>query len=84
MIHALPSADLPQNIRLFLLPIVGNDDVDRLADDFFGLVAEYPLSSLVPCGNDSFQRLADDRIVGDSTIAASFALASANSGGILA
>jgi hypothetical protein len=42
-----------------------NENRDRLADDLIGLIAEKPLRTAVPTGDDAVEVFADDRVIGE-------------------
>src|SRR4051794_39307918 len=63
MFDALAAADARQD-RIFLGPAVRRYQYrDRLADDFFGRIAEQPLRALVPACDDAIEVLANDGVV---------------------
>src|SRR5207253_3236972 len=45
-------------------PVGWDDDCNRLTDHLFGSIAIYPLSALVPSGDDAIQIFTDNRVVG--------------------
>src|ERR1700759_659542 len=63
MVDALATSDARQDSALLVLAVVRNDDRDGLPDRLRGRVAENPLRTAVPAGDDAVQVLADDRIV---------------------
>src|SRR5690349_23778242 len=64
MLDALALDDPRDDIVLFVLQLRGNDDSDRLADDFVSGVSEQALGTAVPRLDAAVERFADDRVVG--------------------
>lgn len=60
----LPRTDAGENIVFFLLPILGNQAADRLADHFIRRKSENPLRSRIPADDPAIEILRDNRIVG--------------------
>src|SRR5580700_3421734 len=64
VIEAVAAPDARENFRLLVVELLRNQDGDRLADDFFGRVAEQALGGFVPADDDAVEILADDRVAG--------------------
>jgi hypothetical protein len=64
VLDALARADAREDGRLLVDVVFGEEGGDGLADDLLGRVAEDALGPLVPTGDDAFERLADDGVVG--------------------
>jgi len=80
VIDAFPAPDPAQDIRLFLQPVVWDDDGDGLADDLVGPPAEDALGGAIPRLNDAFECLAEMASSEDSMMAARCARAAERSG----
>ncbi len=52
-----------QDLRFLVLELRWNQDVDRLADDFRGSIAEEPLRPRVPGLDDAVEVLAHDGVI---------------------
>src|SRR5215813_15333745 len=63
MIDTLAPPDALQDQALFILPIVGDDDRNRLANDLLGSVAEHTLRTPIPTCDHAIEVLADNCIV---------------------
>src|SRR5579864_8902703 len=63
MLDPLARPDLSQYPRLVILQFLGDDQRNRLADDFLSRIAKQPLRAFVPAGNNSVQVLAGDCIL---------------------
>ena len=63
MVDPFAAPDAGQDLVFLLLPVVGDDAADRLADHLGRGVAEHPLGGRVPRGDDAVQVLADDGVV---------------------
>ena len=55
VVDALTPSDARLYCALFILPVLWDDDCDRLAYYFFGCVAEYPLGTFVPAGDNAVE-----------------------------
>ncbi len=64
MIDPLAVPELPKDSNFFFPPVLRDNQGDVLPRSFCSGVAEYPLCSFVPAGDNSIQILADDGIVG--------------------
>src|SRR4029079_10867230 len=56
-------ANASHDFGLSVEAVLGNDDRDRLADDFVGGIPENPLGAAVPGLDDAVEILTDDRVV---------------------
>ena len=63
MIDALAPADAVQDFWFLIHTILWNEDGDRFANDLFRCVAEQPLGTAIPTGDDAVETLADNRVV---------------------
>ena len=64
MFDRFAAHDPAQHLVFFELARLGDEDANRLADDFAGALAEQPLGGWIPGGDDAAQILADDGVVG--------------------
>src|ERR1700678_2331482 len=64
MINPLASPQARNNLFFFSTALRRNEKRDRLADGFVRGVAENPLRTLVPTGDDAVEALADNRVIG--------------------
>jgi hypothetical protein len=64
MFYALTALQAGQDVH-FLVTAIGGDQLrHRLTNDFLGAIAKQAAGAFVPAGDDSLQRLADNRVVG--------------------
>ena len=63
MVDGLAAADALEYDEFLIVPLRRDQDGHRLADDFGGRIAEEPLGSFVPAGDDAIEVLTDDRVV---------------------
>src|SRR5215468_8043492 len=63
MVDTLAPPDARQDQALFILPIVWDDDCNRLANYLLGRVAEYALRTSIPTCDHAIEVLADNCIV---------------------
>ena len=61
--NAFASAEALKNCGFFVVAIRGNQNRNRLADDFLGQIAENPLRTGIPTRYDAIEVLGDDCIV---------------------
>ena len=63
VLDAFTPPDARQYCALFILPVLRDHDCDRLAYDLFGSVAEYPLGTPVPAGDNAVEIFAYNCII---------------------
>ena len=63
VMNPLASVDLVEDCRLFIAPVEGNDDRNRLADGLLRGEAEQPLRAVVPAENDAVEILRQDGVI---------------------
>src|SRR5579859_1200074 len=64
VLDPLAAPDPLQDLRLFALPVIGNDHGDGFADYFFGQISKQTFGARIPADDDAAQIHADDRVVG--------------------
>src|ERR1700722_6436600 len=64
VIEAGAAPDALEDFRLLVPQLRRNEDRDRLANDFFGRVAEQVFGGAVPADDDAVEGLADDGVAG--------------------
>ena len=62
MVNKLACSQAHKDLILFLTAIVRNQTEDRFSDDLLRGIAEHPLRTGIPTGNDALQRLANNGI----------------------
>jgi hypothetical protein len=65
MLDALAAADALENSRFLVDAIQWNENRDRFPDDLVSRIAEKPLRTAVPTGDDAVEVFADDRVIGE-------------------
>jgi hypothetical protein len=63
MIETLPASDSRQYHAFLILPVLWNDNRNRLANGLFGSVAKNPLGTPVPASNDAVEIFTYDGVI---------------------
>ena len=63
MVNTCTSPNAGKNVIFFLEPVLGQQDLNRLADHFLGRVAKQRLGGCIPACDDSVQCFSNDGIV---------------------
>src|SRR5258705_9328624 len=63
-LNALSRFDPRQNAVFLVLQFRWNQTPNGVADYFFGRITEHPLRARIPSGDDTFERFADNGVIG--------------------